>query len=391
MSHAPREKPASAWTVLGWAFYLACSWTWCIGMFLPALLVRDYGPWGFAVFAIPNVVGAAAMGWVLTGRHEPRALLERHGAAVRAFAVVTILFQAYFLGIVLSWTGYFQAGLGALLVIAIAAVLIPVAGRARWLALAAWALSAICIVVAWSAGSIAPPTQREPPIDLLWLAPVCAFGFALCPYLDPTFLRAAESLHDSGRRAAFTIGFGAFFLVMILFTLGYGGDIRVMMESAGIEHRGTARGVVFFHIGGQLAFTILVHARELLRTRPRSRPVLFATAIGAVVLLIVPFFLDWPELASFLPHPLEPELYYRLFMAFYGLVFPAYVWLCMIPTPDGHSGLAGERGRRKLLVWCAAIGIAAPLFLMGFVYLEELYLAPGLLIVLTARLAVRRG
>ena len=25
------------------------------------------------------------------------------------------------------------------------------------------------------------------------------------------------------------------------------------------------------------------------------------------------------------------ELVYRMFMGFYGLIFPAYVWLCLIP------------------------------------------------------------
>src|SRR6266404_3216610 len=50
---------------LGWAVFLAVSWTWCIGMFLPVLLVRDYGLWGWIVFAVPNMIGAAAMGWVM--------------------------------------------------------------------------------------------------------------------------------------------------------------------------------------------------------------------------------------------------------------------------------------------------------------------------------------
>ncbi|HTL30770.1 MAG TPA: hypothetical protein VL282_16180, partial [Tepidisphaeraceae bacterium] len=36
---------------IGWAIYLGMSWTWCIGMFLPVLLVRDYGFWGWLVFA----------------------------------------------------------------------------------------------------------------------------------------------------------------------------------------------------------------------------------------------------------------------------------------------------------------------------------------------------
>src|SRR4051812_22981962 len=42
-----------------WAIFLGVSWTWVIGMFLPVLLVRDYGLLGWVVFAIPNVIGAA--------------------------------------------------------------------------------------------------------------------------------------------------------------------------------------------------------------------------------------------------------------------------------------------------------------------------------------------
>ena len=61
-----------------WAIYLASSWTWCIGMFLPVLLVRDYGIWGWIVFAVPNVLGAAAMGWVLRSRSSSRHILIAH-------------------------------------------------------------------------------------------------------------------------------------------------------------------------------------------------------------------------------------------------------------------------------------------------------------------------
>lgn len=389
VSQHPHEKPASTWTVLGWALYLACSWTWCIGVFLPVLLVRDYGPWGFVVFAVPNVVGAAAMGWVLSKRHAPRVILERHGMAVRAFAVVTIVFQAYFLGLLLNWTGFFQAGSGALIVFVLAGVLVPIAARARWLALVTWTLSIACAVIAWRTGATAPLANTAPPVGLLWLAPVCLFGFALCPYLDPTFLRAAESLHDSGRRTAFTLGFGVFFLAMILFTLAYGGDVRLFAQT--VLDSLTAKGVVFLHIGAQLAFTMLVHWRELARMRPKSRAALLCAGIGAVLAAAGAFSLDWPILTDFVPSASAPELYYRCFMAFYGLVFPAYVWLCMIPTRDGHSGIGGQRGRRKLLAWCGAVGVAAPFFWMGFVMRQELFLAPGLLVVLLARLAVRTG
>ena len=60
-----------------WACFLGCSWTWVIGMFFPVLLLRDYGFMGWVVFAIPNVVGAAAMGWVLTAQRAKH-LWENH-------------------------------------------------------------------------------------------------------------------------------------------------------------------------------------------------------------------------------------------------------------------------------------------------------------------------
>src|ERR1043165_610938 len=92
----PASRPRSSWwSTLGWAAYLACSWTWCIGMFLPVLLVRDYGIWGFVVFAVPNVVGAAAMGWVLRDGASER-IVARHLRALRYFSIVTIVFQIHF-------------------------------------------------------------------------------------------------------------------------------------------------------------------------------------------------------------------------------------------------------------------------------------------------------
>src|SRR5262249_26957894 len=61
-------------------------------------------------------------------------------------------------------------------------------------------------------------------IGLVWLAPVSCFGFLACPYLDLTFLRARGALRREAARAAFSLGFGAFFLVMILFTAAYSGE-----------------------------------------------------------------------------------------------------------------------------------------------------------------------
>src|SRR5438045_4364218 len=85
--------PRGHWPL--WAIYLAMSWTWCIGMFLPVLLVRDYGVWGWIVFAVPNVVGAAAVGWLYRCRHG-HPVTQAHARAISLFSLLTAGFQIYF-------------------------------------------------------------------------------------------------------------------------------------------------------------------------------------------------------------------------------------------------------------------------------------------------------
>ena len=87
-------------STLGWSFYLASSWTWCIGMFLPVLLVDDFGVWGWIVFAVPNVVGAAAVGALRSPLRDSvtPADAQGFGRLSLAFSFVTILFHTAFLG-----------------------------------------------------------------------------------------------------------------------------------------------------------------------------------------------------------------------------------------------------------------------------------------------------
>src|SRR4051794_16245838 len=85
-SIAPNSSP------LGWAIYLGMSWTWCIGMFLPVLLIRDYGLSAWWIFAIPNMVGAAAMGWLLRRPDSSGLIVQSHEHAATLFSLVTIAF-----------------------------------------------------------------------------------------------------------------------------------------------------------------------------------------------------------------------------------------------------------------------------------------------------------
>src|SRR4051812_7857378 len=83
---------------LGWAAYLACSWTWCIGLFLPVLLVREFGVRGWVAFAVPNIIGAALFGWIIRDGDASRRFVGKHRLACEVFSAVTIAFQIVFIG-----------------------------------------------------------------------------------------------------------------------------------------------------------------------------------------------------------------------------------------------------------------------------------------------------
>ena len=103
-----QSKIQNPLATLGWAVFLGMSWTWCIGMFLPVLMVRDFGFRGWVVFAVPNVVGAAAMGRVLRDAGASERVVATHPTACAAFSAVTILFQVMFVGGVVH---HFEIGL----------------------------------------------------------------------------------------------------------------------------------------------------------------------------------------------------------------------------------------------------------------------------------------
>lgn len=382
--------------VLGWAAFLACSWTWCIGMFLPALMVRDFGAWGWVVFAIPNVAGAAAMGWVLQRDGASERITTGHGSAVTVFSIITILFHVLFVGMLvpqlIGWAG--------------PAVAIGVAVLTFWVA-RTWSRGRLVLAALVLAASIAAiammvrrggaeaafvPSKRE--LDLLCLMPVVIFGFLLCPYLDLTFHRARRFTAPIAAAAAFTIGFGLLFLAMIVFTLLY---TPWLIDVRGIHAPPTVAWAVGLHMAIQSGFTVALHAGEVAERARAERSIGqdfgirrglwigaiagLATLAGGVALGYLP---RYRQMYDHTNHFGPFEMGYRLFMAFYGLVFPAYVWLCIIPARFVRGWFGFGRWRSVL----AATALAAPFYWMGFIESGRgsmLWLLPGLAIVLVMR------
>ncbi len=413
-------KPFRRPGVLSWAVYLGMSWTWVIGMYLPVLLVRPpedagdgtgYGLLGFLVFAVPNVVGAALMGFVLRGDGLSEAVVRANRPACLAFSVITLMFHAFAVGWFLSWT---EPRLAAVALIPVVfRVVEGLFGRREavlsdaWLTLIASLVLIPVFVLTAGLAPAAMPTA-EAGIGLLWLAPVCVLGFLLCPYLDLTFHRGRQALPKPRARAAFAVGFGAFFFAMILFTLTYAPWLDERNTAGGVAF-GTAGVALFLHITNQATFTVRAHLEEMGRsaalaatpvpggeaipiTTPAglSRGALTAMSVAGAILLLLGLTAE--SLPSVFGMSVG-EAGYRLFLSFYGLVFPAYVYLCMWPTRDGHAGLAGPMGRRKLRVLALTVGVAAPMYFAGFIVRGDFepLLLPGVAVVLLARLLLPKG
>ncbi len=375
-------------SALGWAAYLGVSWTWCIGMFLPVLLVRDYGILGWIVFAIPNVVGAAAMGWALRSAVSGERILWHHSIACIAFSVVTILFHLFFL----SWMVERLMGAAMYAAIPVTVVAMMLAVRpdtARGSAIAVFAISLAAFFLLWLRAPARVPVPSElSRRDLVYLLPVCVFGFALCPYLDLTFHRARAETDGVSARIAFGAGFGGFFLMMILFTLWYAPFLPRWIYAGVTLPRDFFTYVLGGHLMMQGGFTIGLHLERLRAreegARRRVSPALWVTLVAGAAVL---FLGQWINLLE----QVHPRIYhgvawgevvYWVFMGFYALVFPAYVWLCMLPFRGGRPSAASVR------IFAISTVLALPFFWTGFVENRMMYVVPGLALVLLARLLI---
>lgn len=381
------------------AMLLACSWTWVIGMWFPYYLTRDFGWIAWFVFAVPNIIGAASVGLILrsgSSRNpidwKPRssaALTTRHDIACMAFSVVTIAFQLYVVGFLLRTfvsrlpvaAPMVSIATGAFAVLVIIFALLP--WRASiWAAVGVWFFSiGMAFAAEWTSGI--QPAFMLPraegivsitgdPNGLWMLSPAIVFGFLLCPYLDLTINRIRQETPEPTGSMASVLGFGVFFLVMILMTLGYAGRLI---------DRNTMSMYIVAHIAVQAAFTAGIHLRALGRaggyhkfdlSKPKTtdgKPSAVRqakTRLFAMSFLFC-FALFWGNAVVDLNDPRAgypaSRFWYEMLIASYGLIFPAYMYICVLP----HITLRGVRQRSRVLLWAGAVIAASPLFYLGFI------------------------
>lgn len=357
--------------VAGWGLFCASSWAWCIGMYLPVSLIREFGWPGFAAFAIPNVLGCAAFGYVLGTRAASEEMVRRHRVAMRAFSLVAIAYQSYFVAFLATaflgpaqrapWPGVLLGGI----VVAAGLLLSTLPPRAWPCAGAvAYAISlATLFGLDLGALSTIGPLGARPAGELAWFVPVMVFGFGLCPYLDLTFHRA---LRASGSPHTFLV-FGVAFCPIILLTCLY----RDRLAAWAL--------VPLVHIGVQLVFTIAAHVREHAEMgrgiAVRYGAALAAGLLGGAAILAAGAA---PGAAG---GPPGEDTYLR-FLVFFALIFPAYVLLFVGP------GRALALSRRNLIAFAFAMAASLPLFELGFFGGRPWLLVVPLIGLLAVRIAI---
>ena len=302
---------------VGWGVFCAASWTGCIGMFLPFVLLRQFGWPGFLAFLIPNVIGCAAFGYVLTPARR-QVVRERCGGVCLWFSLATLGYQAFF-------AGWMLAPPIALAVVVIGLLLARSIEDRGWLILAVIATIASGVCVGWDQFFTDHPTSliqlpaggTNPPATLLGLIPVIALGFLTCPYLDLTFHRALEK---SPSRHAF-----------LIFGVVFGATLFGVASFWNSTANGPQLGIALVSLWTiQLTFTVGAHAREV---RLRWR-------LAAIWVLLLGLALGWMTRVAAADWLGGGEAMYLRILVLYGLVFPFFLLFRLRRVPDWLGWLA---------------------------------------------------
>ena len=350
---------------IGWGLYCTCSWTWCIGMWLPLLLIERWGWPGFWLFAIPNVLGCAAMGYIVRSAATSAALVQQHRGAMRWFSCVTIAFQLYWITAIACTLGFDAFIPSSAAMVLVPTVVLGLALLVACLPLAGWLIAATALF-AWTMTSFGlvgtqfmaqiPDRGSVPPVELWGAAPIIVIGFLLSPYLDLTFHRARR---ETPSRHAFAV-FGITFMAVLLFVTSY--------WTVGSWTDGVLGIVLLFWLL-QVIFTIGAHLRELAATNaPGSGR--WGPAHVLVVLAAIPVPLVWiAHRLGASQSSLLDDTYLR-FLGFYGLAVPIWVLAFMWP---GQA----ERSRRIGIVLIGVLTATFVLAELGMVGSPTWWLLPA--------------
>lgn len=257
--------------VVGPALFLTNSWFWCIGGFFPVLLWMDFGDAAFPAFAIFNILGAAAFGFVWSDARR-RAFLARSDEASRVFSLVVIGFHVFFV----LWISVLLGAVWPACIWLAATLLFRIAGDGGAIGGGGLFLTTLALFAAglMLAGDVGPSPVDVAPF-LHQIAPL-ALGFLLAPAFDRTFHRSFAATDRP--RAVFALAFCGFFAVLLA-AMYFATPVL-----AGAVHTSGDAGLIIVAIMLQAGFTTAAHLREVEETTApcRSRALTLAGAAALV-------------------------------------------------------------------------------------------------------------
>lgn len=307
-------QAANARGILGWGIYSASSWTWCIGLFLPIIMLRLFGWPGFFLFAIPNIAGVVIFGYLFDEKSCLR-MLREHRPAIRVFSIATSAYQLFF--IAWLWSHLYPGGsptTGAAIALGIwvlGLLLAAVPDRAwLWLGVLVWLISMVLFITLGIGGLGFSMVESElTTTDLLLIAPSIIFGFLFCPWLDASFHRARIRSRSPHAFAVFAVAFAP----MILLSCAYSSQGMLVVGALALTQ-----------ITMQAGFTNAVHARDAWLGGPGALEDDTSNWPWAALVPVLAI------LFGTLPMVAGESTYLRL-LGLYGLVFPAYALFFMSP------------------------------------------------------------
>jgi len=351
--------------IFGWSIYLCCSWMWCIGIFYPVLLYRDFGMTAWFIFAISNIVGAALVPWFIRNSQESESFIHNHAFACQVFSFITILFQIYFL----SWIiASFQLSIMTIVLIALIFFVGLISCTKRILTVSSIVFfTSLCILLFISifereTGLLIVREGKYGAIETLGLIPVFLIGFFFCPYLDLTFHRVIKELRQPQIKPTYVVGFFILFLSFLVLGIKYLPIIYHVLLGSNNQLKGSIIISVCAYVVIQTSFTSIVHLNELLKLK-LSRSIWILFICFSVCVSLYAIFAD-SEIFLLGQSMHLREILFRGFLSVYGLLAPAYIWVFAVVKFGEPQRCINNYW--KWVIWSVSVFLALPFYIVGF-------------------------
>ena len=338
---------------------------WCIGLFYPVLLYRDFGFVSWPLFAIPNICGAAFVPWLIKDAKSSEDFIRRHYFASQCFSFVTIVFQFYFM----VWAFFSFGPTRSVILISIFIcifLVVTVRKRIFTASFVSFIFSLFALLAISKFGNetiFTIPRETDAGIkELSGLLPVFLIGFFFCPYLDLTFHRVIKECHGSQTRLIFAIAFVVLFFSLLLLGIQYFPMAYHTFLGDNHPPYKFVQLAFYSYVIIQTGFTLIIHTHELSKQKP-PRFIWNLLALILICSFIYTIFAKSEVVLVGKSRHLR-EILYICILSFYGLIAPLYIWIFAILSR--HEQKSSKAFFPQWIILFIVTLAVLPLYFVGF-------------------------